>query len=263
MIYIEERHNKILELLNQNGRVDSIELMTILNTSRETIRRDLNALSDKGLLIKTHGGAISPQNTSFNFFTPLKTRENALTAEKKALCIFAAKTIKDYDTLYLDNSTTVSHIINYIPKQCKVTFITNSINLLAEFSIMHNTNWNVISLGGALDYDTSSTFHYLAINNLKNFKPNKAFISCHAIDNDFTVTDTSIDDVELKQYILKICKETYLLVNSTKLQRDGLAIIGDAAAFHRIITNDDIDPLFLSRLNTHGCKLQLVPLQYK
>lgn len=263
MIYTEERHNKILELLNQNGRVDSTELMLLLNTSRETIRRDLNALADKGMLIKTHGGAISPQNTSLDFFTPLKARENTLPTEKKALCCFAAKNVKDYDTIYLDNSTTVSHIIYYIPKQCKVTFITNSVHLLTEFSIMHNINWTVISLGGALDYSTSSTFHYLAITNLKNFKPNKAFISCHGIDKDFSVTDTRVDDIELKHYILKTCKETFLLADSSKMQREGVSIIGDAASFHRIITNDNIDPLFLSRLNTHGCKLQLVPLQYK
>lgn len=255
---IKERRNKILDLIAKNGHVNSTELMKILNTSRETIRRDLNALSKKGLLIKTYGGAVSPGKQTSGFI-PLKAREKSHLVEKQAICSHAAKAIKEYDTIFLDNSSTVMHIIQYIPKQYHITFITNSVRLLTEFLILHNPNWNVINLGGALDYGTYSTGRYLTINNLRNFKPNKAFISCHGIDEDFTVTDTRMDDVEIKKYVVETCDETYLLADYSKLPSKGVIKISDAAVFHSIITNNNADALFLSHLHSHGCKVQLAP----
>ncbi len=258
MAHIKERRNKILELLVKNGQVKSTELMTILDTSRETVRRDINALAEQGLLTKTYGGAVAPENNTPGFI-PLKAREKSHTVEKQALCQHATKAIKEYDTIFLDNSSTVMHIIKYIPKQYQITIITNSVRLLAEFASLHNSNWYIINLGGALDYGTYSTNRYLTINNLRNFKPNKAFISCTGIDEDFTVNDTRMDDVEIKKYIVENCKETYLLADYSKLPNEGIIKITDTANFHSIITNDNADALFLSQLNSHGCKLQLAP----
>ncbi|AZO94511.1 DeoR/GlpR family DNA-binding transcription regulator [Halocella sp. SP3-1] len=262
MPHIKERRNKILEILAKNGHVKSTELMEILNTSRETVRRDLNALSKKGLLVKTYGGATTPENKSSGFI-PLQAREKSHLVEKQALCSHAARAIKEYDTIFLDNSSTVMHIIQYIPKQYHITFITNSIRLLTEFAILHNQNWHVISLGGALDYGTYSTNRYLTINNLRNFKPNKAFLSCHGIDEDFTVTETRMDDVEIKKYIVETCQETYLLTDYSKLPSKGVIKVTDAANFEGIITNDNADALFLSHLHSHGCQVQLAPTKNK
>lgn len=257
MAQINERHRTILEYLNQNGQVDTAYLTEILNTSRETVRRDLNALATQGLLLKTYGGAVALTSTEPGLYVPLSSREQFRQGEKQALCALAAEFIQEYDTVFIDNSTTTSHLIKYAPKHCKVTFITNSIQLLAQFAQIHNPRWNVISLGGTLDYETSSTNRFLAMNNLQHFKPNKAFISCHGIDDEFCVTDTDINDVEIKQYIINTCKETYLLVDASKLPRQGVVKIDDSANFHCIITNESIDPLFLSQLNYHDCKIRL------
>jgi Transcriptional regulators of sugar metabolism len=257
-----QRHQKILELLDQNGQASVTELMEVLLTSRETVRRDLNELSNKGLLIKTHGGAVSmAHKAAFGFFTPLNNRRNAYQAEKLALCRFAANSVEEYDTIYIDNSTTAAHLIDFIPKYYKLTFITNSIGLLTEFSMLHNPNWNIVSLGGILSYETYSVNRYLAMNNLQYFQPNKSFISCHGIGEDFSVTDTNIDDVELKRYVVSACKETSLLVDASKMPRRGVVKIADASDFHCIITNDNIDSAFLCQLVSHDCSVKLAPLK--
>lgn len=262
MISATQRHQKIMELLNKTGQVNAAELMDVLQTSRETVRRDLNDLSEKGLLIKTHGGAISMENqAAFGFFTPLNNRKTAYQAEKQALCRYAAKSIEEYDTIYIDNSTTAAHLIDYIPKQYKLTFITNSINLMTEFSMMHNPNWQVIALGGILNYETYSVNRYLAINNLQYFQPNKSFISCHGIDEEYTVTDTDIDDVEIKRYIMNACKETFLMADYSKMPRRGVVKIADANKFYCIITNDNVNSEFLCSLVSNDCKIRLVPLK--
>ncbi len=255
----KERHATILKLLKESGKVDAQKLTDILHTSRETVRRDLNILSKEGHLIKTHGGAISPEYTSLSLFTPIKVREFSNQREKQALCQYAAKAVKEYDMIFIDNSTTASHIINYIPKQYTLTFIVNSLSLLNVLSLMQIPHWTIISLGGILNYGTSSTNRYLAITNLRQFQPNIAFMSCHGIGENFIVTDTGIDDVEIKQYIIQECRKSYLLADASKLPRAGVVKIADAAVFESIITSDLIDSSFLSQLNSHGCKIHLVP----
>jgi DeoR/GlpR family transcriptional regulator of sugar metabolism len=260
MSFAAKRHQKILELLDKSGEINAIELTDALNTSRETVRRDLNELSDKGLLIKTHGGAVSlERKIDFEIFTPLNNRKNAHQTEKQALCRYAAKLVEEYDTIYIDNSTTAAHIIDYIPKQYKLTFITNSINLITELSVLHNPKWNIIALGGVLDYETYSVNRYLAMNNLKYFQPNKSFISCHGVGEEFIVADTNIDDVEIKRYIVNTCKQTFLLVDYSKMPCRGVVNIADASEFHCIITNDKVNSAFLCQLVSHNCTVRLVP----
>jgi len=255
-----QRHQKILELIESKGKVSTVELTELLHTSRETVRRDLNFLSDKGLLIKTHGGAISMEHkAAFGFFTPLNNRRNAYQQEKQALCRHAASLVEEYDTIYLDNSTTVEHLIDYIPKYYKLTFVTNSVLLLTRFSMLHNQNWKVISLGGMLSYETCSVNRFIAMNSLRLFEPNKAFLSCHGIGEDFFVTDTEIDDVEIKKYIVSSCKETVLLADYSKIPRPGVIKIADASAFHTIVTNNNVNPEFLCRLVSHDCNVKLIP----
>lgn len=254
-----QRHQKILELLESRGEISTTELMELLNISRETVRRDLNLLSNRGLLIKTHGGAISMEHkAAFGFFTPLNNRRTAFQHEKQVLCRYAASFVENYDTIFLDNSTTVEHLIDYIPKYYKLTFVTNSIPLLTRFSILHNQNWKVFSLGGLLSYETCSVGHFLATNNLQLFEPTKAFVSCHGIGTNFWVTDTEMEDVEIKQYIVKICKETVLLADSSKIPRPGVIRIADASDFHAIVTNKNVDSEFLCSMVNHDCNVKLV-----
>lgn len=254
-----QRHQKMLELIESRGQISTNELMEMLNTSRETVRRDLNVLADRGLLIKTHGGAISMEHkAAFGFFTPLNNRRTAFQPEKQALCRYAASLVEDYDTVYLDNSTTVEHLIDYVPKYYKLTFVTNSILLLTRFSMLHNPNWKVFSLGGFLSYETCSVSRFLAMNSLKLFEPTKAFLSCHGVGENFSVTDTEMDDVEVKQYVTNTCKVTVLLADSSKIPRPGVIRIADASDFHTIVTNKDVDSEFLCSMVSHDCNVKLV-----
>lgn len=258
MSRMQERHSKIIDVLAKNGHVRTAELAKLLATSRETIRRDLNILAEQGLLIKSHGGAVLPEKDT-PAFVPIKEREKTNFLEKQALCAYAAKAVKEFDTIFLDTSTTVLPLQHFIPRNYRLTFISNSIRLIAELAHLQNPNWTVVALGGIVDYEIFSSSRYLAMNNLQHFKPNKAFLSCRGIDSDLTVCDTKLDDVEIKSYVVANCPETYLLADHSKLGAPGMVKAADAAAFHRIVVTEEADPLFLSRLTAHGCQVQIAP----
>ena len=57
-----ERHRLIVELLGQHGVMRVNEIAQATRVSRETIRRDLSELERKGILTRSHGGALAAEN---------------------------------------------------------------------------------------------------------------------------------------------------------------------------------------------------------
>ena len=97
-----ERHEKILELLRDNGRVEVNALAGILETSQETIRRDLTVLASEGRLWKVHGGASLPQP---NGEGPFQLRMTEQLREKRAIARTAASFFHPGDTLFVDTGS--------------------------------------------------------------------------------------------------------------------------------------------------------------
>lgn len=258
-MYAEERKSKILEILEKNDRVDIGELSTLFNTSRETIRRDLKELAQKGLLTKTHGGAIPTENSSTWYDMPIGLRESKNSNYKQDICAYVYKSIQDYDTIFLDNSSTVTNMIKYIPKSLHLSVITNSIKVLIEIAKYPSLQWTVISLGGIFDARTLSNRSYVTLNNITMLKPHKAFLSCHGIDNDLYATDSYLDDVEIKKQIISSSREVFLLVDSSKLNRSSVFRLTNVSEFDHIVTDQNADPKFVQRLRENSVDLQIAP----
>ncbi len=259
MICAEERYAKILDLLKEKEFVSTTELISLLDTSRETVRRDLNTLAERGALVKTHGGATSKERAGTLYDTPVLLRETANVLAKREICEYAARFIQDNDHIFIDSSSTAAHLINYIPKNHHITLITYSIRLAYEIARLKAANWTVICLGGVLDYNTLSTGNYLTLENLARFRPSKSFLSCHGIDERFDVTDSYTNDVEIKRTLLRSSQETFLLADHSKLMRNGVILIDDARTFDHLIVDGSSDMDFVEALRKHGCEVTVVP----
>lgn len=259
MLCAEERYKKILDLLNEREYISTNELIELIDTSRETVRRDLNTLSERGALIKTHGGAASRESATALYDTPVILREATNVTYKREICESAARYIEDKDNIFVDNSSTAANLISFIPKNYHITLITYSIKLLLELAKLKTVNWNIISLGGTFDFNTLSTNNFLTMTNLSIFKPTKTFVSCHGIDEHFSVTDSYLNDVEIKRTALASSQETFLLADHSKLLRKGVMHVTDAKAFNHIITNQNADTAFVNQLMQYGCNVELIP----
>ena len=257
MSLVNERHKKIIDLVDSRSQLSTKELMEILDISRETARRDINTLYKNGLLIKTHGGVISKTSADKLYDLPILMREVTHAKKKQEICSYASTFISSTDSIFIDNSSTGIQLINHIPKLYDITLITNSIKLLIDLAKIGSANWNVISLGGNFNLSHLSTSNYLAMRSLELFKPNKAFVSCNGIDDELIVNDNSLNDVEIKRAVLKSCKESFLLVDSTKLGERKIMTIAKATEFDHIITNVDAPANFVERLKSAECNVHL------
>ncbi|MDD4543128.1 MAG: DeoR family transcriptional regulator, partial [Clostridia bacterium] len=100
-ITVEERKEKILEMLNKRGKVRVNELSHIFNVSEVTIRLDLSDLEESGLLSRVYGGAISSYKNYVNM--SFKQRVTANEFEKKAIALNVIQMIKDNDTIMMNS----------------------------------------------------------------------------------------------------------------------------------------------------------------
>ena len=159
-MYNIERKSAILEMLEQNGNVDVNTLAEKLDISRETIRRDLHDLELKGALTRTHGGAVlnKVSDNISGIEYPVAIRGIQKVYEKKAICQKAASFIKNGDTVFVDNSSTLLYLPKFIPSDLTLTIITNSIQFLLEASKYKNMNQTFICLGGVFKQSNLSLY---------------------------------------------------------------------------------------------------------
>lgn len=256
-MYVEERRSQILQHLEKNGSVDVVMLASQMQVSRETIRRDLKDLDSQGLLVKTHGGAIANRNSVLSTNIPYVNRMSSNAEGKDAVAALAAEFVGVSDHVFLDTSTTVARIIKYLDREMRLSFLTNSVQVLVEVAKIKPSNWTVIAMGGELNTGILSTNGVLTVRNLSQFKPTKAFLSCHGVDESLEITDGNLHDAETKAYVLDLAKETFLVLDKTKLGASGVVKVADISRIDHVITEADGNPAMLEKLRQADTQLHL------
>lgn len=254
-MFAEERQNQIIEEIKINGRVSVISLAEKFNLSKETIRRDLKELEEQGLVVKTHGGAIIKEKNSPLTETPFVFRSTRNINKKNEICALASKAVNNYDQIFLDNSTTVSCLIKFLPQSFKLTIITNSIQNMLEIMKNDSTNWTVIFIGGIFIEHTLSFSGFPAINTLDSFKPNKAFFSCQGLNTELEVTEGNIYDAEVKSKVLKNSYESYLLIDNTKINFPGVVKLANIENYNYLVTTKDADKKTVEKVRKRGVEV--------
>src|ERR1700721_757791 len=129
----EERQRAILELLRRDGRVVVVDLAEQYDTSQVTIRKDLDALHLKGLIHRTHGGALPARDGTLEDPT-LREKEKLHRQEKLRIAECAAAKAKEGQVVLLDSGTTTTAIARAFRGFQHLTIVTNAVNIAAELA---------------------------------------------------------------------------------------------------------------------------------
>lgn len=146
-MFKQERWQKIIEILDQKGRISVTELATVFGISEMTVRRDLQRLHDKGLIERTHGGAIMVNNRNLQQ-VHLMARIYDNVSEKKAIAEAVAKMIKRGEKIYIGAGTTTYWVAKAIADRRDLTVATNSLPIANLLSL--SSDIVVIVVGGFL-----------------------------------------------------------------------------------------------------------------
>ncbi|MDO5408876.1 MAG: DeoR/GlpR family DNA-binding transcription regulator [Lachnospiraceae bacterium] len=236
----EERRNEIVRMVEQSGSKSVQELMALLKTSESTIRRDLNDLDRKKLLIKVHGGAVALSKT-ITADSTVSEREDLNRDTKQQLARYAASLITNDDIVYLDAGTTTGFIPDYLT--CKnALFVTNAI---VHARKLCSLGYQVYMPGGVLKTRTEALTGSQTCSYLEKFHFTKGFFGANGITLKEGFTTPDIQEAAVKEVAVKHTRDRYILCDSSKF--DKISSVTFAGFTEAFVITDAGAPAFYKR----------------
>ena len=236
-----ERQQQILDILKRTGFATVANLSTELYASPPTIRRDLAILEDEGYVKRCHGGAmILDGNTN----PPLYFRREQQTQEKIRMCKVAATLINDGETLFLDGSTSVFHLADYLDKDKSITVITNGLPLATALS---ETGIKIYSTGGRLMRESLAFVGNSAEKTVMGYNADVLFFSVASLSDEGVLSDWSEEEAMLRIEMSRCARRRVLLCDSSKLSRTSTFKLFDLSGVDFVITDKKLPEGLISR----------------
>ncbi len=247
----EQRHEMIIEELIKHGSVLVSDLVTMLDVSAVTVRKDLTELEKSDKLYRSHGKAvlINPyiNNRSVN------VKEKLATDEKHAIGREAARLITRDDSIVIASGTTVHALARNIQPIHRLTVVSASLavsNILSQ-----HENIDIMQLGGMLRHSSLSVVGEYASLILERCSFSKLYLGVDGIDFEFGITTTDMREAALNQKMMAAAQKTIVLADSSKFGRRGFAKIADIDAVDIIVTDAGISPKTAKKVEDLGIEL--------
>lgn len=234
-----QRQEKVLEYLKENGAASINNLSSLLGVSEATIRRDLEELSRKGLVTRSHGGATYKDRTEGTLFEPeYDFRLHTNIEEKKRIAFKAAQLIGDGQSIILDSGSTTLEIVRYLKNKNKLKVVTNDIRIAMELTGVKTLQ--IMVSGGILREGMYTLIGPHAELLLDNISVDFAFIGAYAI-SEFGVTTTDAFQVPVKRKMIKAAREAILVADHSKFGKRLFTRVCPLSEIHEIITDNKLD----------------------
>lgn len=248
-----ERIDLIEKYIRQQKTVTLDKLCEVFQVSKNTIRRDLNELTESGVVKKVYGGVtIQTYAPDLKTITPFSLRSDLFDEEKDAISEYAASLIDDYDIIFIDTGTTAQNLIDHIAdKHC--TVITNSLRVSVK--AVAYPNLTIITLPGTLRRDTLSFIGSESVSYLEAFNINKAFLCCTGITIKNGLTNATTEEYRIKKSVVDSSQTCYALADHTKFEKFTLMTYCKLSEIQHIITDQLPNEEYITYCKEHDITL--------
>lgn len=246
-----QRREKILELLKEDGSAKVIKLAKIFKVSEVTVRQDLEKLEKEGIVKREHGGAfLTSLENSIRSFTPLN-QDNL--DKKQVIARKSAELIEAGETIILDSGSTTTEIAKLLVGRKNITVITNALNIALILGA--DPGIEVIVTGGEFKPPTISLTGQKAAAFFEDIHVDKLFLATAGISLRSGLTYPSLSDIVVKKAMIDAADITYLVADSTKIGKNSFASLGALSLIDYIITDASIDHKKAQVLRDHEIEI--------
>jgi DeoR/GlpR family transcriptional regulator of sugar metabolism len=243
------RKMRILDLLREHESVEVEQLTALFGVSKVTVRNDLDDLERKGMLIRTHGGAMLPENLELVRVLANTLEEHK--GEKLAICRAALRFLEPGMNIIIDAGSTTVHLAKLV-QAMNLTVVTNSVLVLQE--LMNSETVELLVAGGMLRKPSLSFMGEPASFVFDQIHANILFLGASGFSIDRGITCTNIIEARTKKHMIKNASKVVFLADSSKLEKMFIANVCDWDAIDYFIT-DDLPADAIAQLNERGVQV--------
>lgn len=255
-MFIEERHQAILDYINENSRIATTAIQDMFQVSFDTARRDLRILEEKGLIKRTRGGAISVHQIGFSKPPKMTVRDISEVKENYfAIAQKAASMIKAHDVIFIVSATVGYFMAQNLPKDIFITVVTNSIIIADE--LRKQDNIRIIITGGEMD-SKGNCYDPFTIETIKRMRFDKAFVTSASVSAEFGLSIQRSNHVEFVNAVINSSKCSVGLYPTEKIGFESIISICPANKLDILITDWDASEDELKKFQEQEIKIIVV-----
>jgi DeoR family transcriptional regulator, fructose operon transcriptional repressor len=251
------RQRQIELLLNNHGECSVDMLARELGVSGMTVRRDLLALAEAGRVLRTHGGAAPIEQVMFEFQFLKRVRDMA--EAKQSIARRAASLVSDGQSVILDSGTTTLELARQLRHKQELTVITACLPIAS--ALQHAAAVQVLLLGGFVHRNSADLGGALTEMNLEQLHASVAFLGADGIDLRGYVYNDSPETTRLLGKMAKQAAATWVVADSTKVEKGALMRYGHMAQWKGLITDSGISPKQLQALKKSGVAVYVADVE--
>ncbi len=255
-MYATERQEHILAVIRAEGRAAVAALATDLDVTTETIRRDLDALEERGRLRRVHGGAVAAELGSLAELT-LDTRSGERIDAKRAIAAATLRRIPDGSTLLLDAGSTTGAIAGAIVETAtdrrRLGVITNALPIAAALHAIPGIE--VTFIGGRLRGVTSASVGTMAVAQLAALRPDVVVLGTNGISADFGLSTPDEDEAATKAAMVRAARRRIVVADGSKLGVESLHSFAPLGELDVLVTDVAPDADLAAALDRAGVEV--------
>lgn len=252
-----ERQARIVELFERRPYYSTIELGEVLRTSRMTVRRDLQALAEIGVLTLVHGGA--RLNPSTPLERDLMVRSTEHRPEKEAIGGYAAALIGRGEALGVDAGSTPLEVVRHLQHPAGLTVVTHALSVMVELA--KQPDITLISLGGTLHHAPLLFAGPSVVAMLSTLHLSTLILGMSGIDFEQGMTCGDLSDAETKRAMIRAADRVIIVADHSKIGAKFLAKVSPLQAGHILVTDDGIREDDCARLRDLGVDVHMVEVK--
>ena len=247
---ITDRHQIILQKLQETGRVDIQKLSEELQVSGVTIRKDLKVLEEKSLLFRTKGGGSI--NNPYAIERPIDEKEFLNAEQKKKITRAAVTLLGQNDSIIIGSGTTVFEMTRHLYPPRHLTVITPALRIALE--LCGRANIDILQIGGLIHHSSASAAGAFGERLLEEISCGLLFMGVDGIEPDFGLSITNLAEASLDKKMIQVAQQVVVLADSTKFGRRGIGRICGIEQVDYIITDSGAPADSIKQLEERGVK---------
>jgi DeoR/GlpR family transcriptional regulator of sugar metabolism len=261
MVTPTERRQQIIKDIDILGDNVIPRLSRKYGVSEMTIRRDLKALEETGLIKRTYGGAVRwPLAGTDPQLQPRDKRQTLAAAQKLLIARYAAEQfVTDHDIIILEGGTTATAMAQYLAAKEDLTVVTNGIATAEELRRSLPLSAAIIATGGILRPESSTCVGPVAERFFGEFHANRLFLSATGLTLDAGITDPKMLETQVKRAMIASAREVIMLMDGSKFGVRSLMRVIAFDEIHALITDEAAPPEQIAELRSRGVNVIVVP----